>query len=67
MITDALLKKTIETPTIKIHKKKERTITLIPFLNLPFNFTKSKGIKVRIIIIKSPRGVDLTDLIKNES
>ena len=54
MIINALLKKTIKTPTIKAYKKKH-TITLIPLLNLPFNPIKFKSVKIYIIIIKNPK------------
>ena len=67
MITDALLKKIIETFTIKTRKKKERTIVLILPLNLPFNPIKSKGIRIRIIIVEHLKETDLTDLIRSEN
>jgi len=67
VITDALLKKIIETFTIKTRKKKERTIVLILPLNLPFNPIKSKGIRIRIIIVEHLKETDLTDLIRSEN
>jgi len=67
VITNVLLKKTIETPIIKTREKKERTITLIPPLNLSFNPIKFKSIRIHIIIVKHPKGADLADLIKSEN
>ena len=67
MIINILLKKTIETLIIKTRKKEERTMTLIPLLNLLFNLIKSKSVKVRIIIVENLKETNLTDLIKNES
>ena len=67
MIINTLLKKIVETFIIKARKKKERTITLILPLNLPFNLIKFKSVKVYIIIIKNSKKTDLTDLIKNEN
>ena len=67
MITDALLKKTVEIFTIKTRKKKKRIMVLILLLNLPFNFIEFKSVRVYIIIMKSLKGADLIDLIKSES
>ena len=67
MIIDVLLKKIIEILIIKIYEKKERTIVLISFLSLPFNFIKFKSVRVYIITVESSRGADLVDLIRSES
>jgi len=45
VVINVLLKKTIEIFIIKVYKKEERIITLIPLLSLLFNPIKFKGIK----------------------
>jgi len=67
VIIDVLLKKTVEIFIIKTREKKERTIVLISFLSLPFNFIKFKSVRVYIIIVKHLKEADLIDLIKSES
>ena len=65
-MANALLKKTIKIFIIKVRKKKKRTITLIPPLNLPFNPIEFKSIRIHIIIIKNLKETNLIDLIKSE-